>query len=165
MTVQQKLQVHIPELDFGVLAHGFTPYMRDYRVVIQFGASGEEAGTHECTFTHCVFTSTETRVRDDVWPLSWEDDFINYEAWLAAGEPSGYVWGANWTLAYPGLTYVENSALAAEWTARLGKSMHELTVETDAYFLRLVFHDVRFRQLNRETSPLDKVLIPLGSRE
>jgi hypothetical protein len=162
MTVQEKLRKHLPELDFGVQAHGFKPYMRDYIVVVQIGGNSEAAGTHECLFTHCVVANVETRVRDDVWPQSWNDEFINYEAWRAAGEPSGYVWGAEWTLAYPGLTYVASSALAAEWAARLGKSMHELTLETDAYLLRLVFHDVRFRQLNNETSPVNSVLIPLA---
>lgn len=111
------------------------------------------------------FCKCKTRVRDDVWPRSWEDTLIDYEAWEAAGEPDGYVWGTKWTLAYPGLVYVEGSAIAAEWTARLGKSMHEVTIETDAYLLRVVFHDVRFRQLNCETSPLDKVLIPLAPKD
>jgi hypothetical protein len=162
VNVQQKLKDNLPEFDFGVLRHGYMPYMRDYGVIVQFGVAGREgSGKYECLFTHCVFASTETRVRDDVWLSSWDDNLIDYEAWEAAGHPDGYVWGASWSLAYPGLTLVDGSVLAADWSARVKAPMHEVTIETDAYLLRLVFHDVRFRKLGSETSPVDQVLVPM----
>jgi hypothetical protein len=161
MTVEEKLREGLPDCDFAVLRHAFAPYMRDYVVIAQIGGGGQLAGTHECLFTHCVLATVETRVRDDVWPISWNDALTDYEAWLAAGEPEGYVWGTCWSLAYPGLNYVRESSVAAAWSARLGKAMHEVTLETDGYLLELVFHDVRFRLLSNDTSIVDRVVIPL----
>ena len=123
---------------------------------------GRDPGTHELTFTHCVKLDYETRVRDDVWSRSWEAEFTDYAAWQAAGEPDGYVWGTNWSNAYPGLAAVPDSTDAARWTARLGKPMHEMTVETDRFFLRLVFHSIRTRRLSSDIGTISQVHIPLG---
>lgn len=38
---------------------------------------------------------------DEVWPRSWSDEFSDYQRWVSAKEPDGYVWGTNWSLAYP----------------------------------------------------------------
>ena len=37
ITVEDKLSAYLPEIDFGVLSHGFTSYMRDYLLVVQIG--------------------------------------------------------------------------------------------------------------------------------
>ncbi len=84
----------LPAVDVAVLGHGFAPHGRDYIVVIQ-DSIGPKPGTYELTFTHIVHLTYETRVHDDV--------LIDYSRWQAAGEPSGYFWGNNWSLAYPGI--------------------------------------------------------------
>src|SRR3954449_12756887 len=99
MHPMDKLLEWLPALDFAVLGHGLAPYGRDYIWIIQ-DCIGSDPGTHEVTFTHCVKFDYETRVRDDVWPRSWTDEFIDYEGWQKAGEPDGYVWGTNWSNAY-----------------------------------------------------------------
>jgi hypothetical protein len=91
----------LPALDFAVLEHRIPAHGRDYAMLVQ-DCLGSDPGTHEVTFTHCVEFHYETRVRDDVWPVSWSDDFTDYERWMEAGEPQGYVWGTNWSNAYPG---------------------------------------------------------------
>jgi len=164
MRFENKLLELLPEIDFGVLGHGYMPYMRDYAVVVQLPGDGPSSGVHRGIFTHCVLASVETRVRDTVWSVSWEDDFIDYETWQESGEPDGFVWGTNWSLAYPGLSCIPNSHDASAWSARLGKEMHEVTIETEAFFLRLVCHDVRMERISDDRSPLNKVLIPLEPR-
>jgi len=91
-----------PDLDFAVLEHGFAPHGRDYTVIAQYGGV-RDPGTYQLEFTHCVKAEIETRVSGGAWPASWRDEFTNYDRWLAAGSPDGYVWGTNWSLAYPGL--------------------------------------------------------------
>jgi hypothetical protein len=164
MPFEDKLRELLPEIDFGVLWHGYAPYMRDYDIVVQIPGNGPDAGVHRCTFTHCVLSSIETRVRDDVWPLSWGDELINYETWQKSGEPDGFVWGTNWSLAYPGLSSILDSPDASAWSRRLGKEMHEITIETEAFFLRLVCHDVRMERISEDQSPLNKILVPLAPR-
>ena len=78
----------IADCDFAVLAHGFLPHGRDYFMRVQ-DCIGHDPGTHELRFTHCVRLDYETRVRDDAWPISWSDDFLDYQRWKAA---SGTRW-------------------------------------------------------------------------
>ncbi len=112
-------------------------------------------------FTHCVQADCQTRVSDEAWVKSWDDVFLNYEKWEAAGEPDGYVWGTNWSNAYPGLTIVEHSEIAAAWTERIGKPFYELKMETDRFFIRVIFHDIQYRKLSESTETISAVTIPL----
>jgi hypothetical protein len=151
----------LPECDFGVLHHAFADHGRDYLMVVQIGGV-RAPGTYEVRFTHCVALTGETRVRDEVWPASWSEEFTDYHCWEAAGEPNAYVWGTKWSLAYPGLTVVRDSATATSWSRRLGQDMHEITVETDRFWISLVFHDIAWRKLDDRTDPVSRVVIPLG---
>jgi len=160
MTLHEKL-AEFPLFDIAVLHHGFVPYLRDYELLTETDWAGDLGGRYQYLFTHCVAVSYETRVLDHVWPRSWSDEFIDYQHWLDAGEPEGYVWGANWALAYPGWEFVEDSERAREWTERLGQSMYEGVLETNAYYLRLVFHDVRITKISDETGLMRQVSIPL----
>jgi hypothetical protein len=150
----------LPELDFALLAHGFQAHGRDYLWHIQ-DCLGADPGEHEIVFTHCVQVDCHTRVLDKVWLESWDDVFVDYERWEAAGKPEGYVWGTNWSNAYPGLTIVEDSAIAATWTEHIGKPFYEVTLETDRFFIRLVFHEIRYRKLSESTATISAVTIPL----
>lgn len=144
-----------------MLGHGWAEHGRDYLVVVQ-DMLGSDPGTHELTFTHCVRLDYETRVRDDVWPISWSDEFLDYQGWVDAGEPSGYVWGTNWSNAYPGLSTIDGSQVAAEWANRLGKDMSEAALETDRFHLRLVFHSVSWRRIADDIGTISQVHIPFG---
>ena len=147
--------------DFAVLAHGWAPHGRDYLFYIQ-DCLGADPGEHVWRFTHCVRADCETRVGDDVWPKAWTDDFIDFERWQASGEPSGYVWGTNWSNAYPGLTILDSSPVADEWTERVGKPFYECALETDRFFIRLVYHHIQTRKLNDNIGTIKAVTIPLG---
>jgi hypothetical protein len=142
----------LPEIDFGVMQHGFAPHGRDYVFVL------EVAGTYELTLTHVVELHYETRVHDEVWPVSWDDRLTDF---ATAGNSGGYVWGANWSLAYPGLSALDDDATAAHWSKRLGKAMYAATIETDRFKLSLIFHSVRSRKLSEEDSTVRQVMNPL----
>jgi len=150
----------LPQVDFAVLAHRYANHGRDYVVTIE-DCIGANPGQHELTFTHCVEAHCETRVGDSVWPKSWSDEFIDFRTWQGAKEPEGYVWGTNWSNAYPGIRAVDASDLAAEWSGRLGKPMFEATLETDRFFLRLIFHSLQVRRLNDRTDTISQVHTPL----
>lgn len=153
--LKRLLRDWLPELDFVLFQHGFADHGRDYRFVVQ------ATGTFELTLTHVVEMQYQTRVRDDVWPVSWDDRFIDYETWQAAGEPDGYVWGTNWSLAYPGLTMPDDDPAAAKWSERLAKTMYAMAIETDRFSLSMIFHDVRSRKISDDDSIIRRVIIPL----
>lgn len=147
--------------DLPILSHGFAPYQRDYVIEAELGGQTEHRGHYRFLFTHCTVANLTTAVRDATWQTSWDDRFIDYNAWLAAGGPEGYVWGVNWSSAYPGPTYIADSALASEWGSRLGRPMHEAVIETDAFRLQLVFHDLQVMRTGEEVSVYDLVTFPV----
>ena len=153
--LRKPLREWLSRVDFGVMHHGFAPHGRDYILVVQ------AAGTYELTLTHVVEQHYETRVRDDVWPKSWDDRFTDYAMWEAAGCPEGYVWGTNWSLAYPGLDTPDDDPAAGRWSQRLGKQMYGVVIGTDRFKLSVVFHSARTKKLSDHSSVVGRVLIPL----
>jgi hypothetical protein len=158
MSIQDRLN---QLFDLPVLSHGFAPYQRDYLIESEIGGTGPNRGRYLFTFTHCPVANLTTTIRDDSWKLSWDERFIDYQRWIGSGEPEGYVWGVNWSMAYPGPTYVEASQLAATWQARLGHEMHEAVIETNAFSLQLVFHDLRVERTGDTVSVYDQVSFPV----
>jgi hypothetical protein len=132
-----------PLYDSAIVRHGFAPFLRDYDVVAQINQY-----QFLYRFSHCTSAWVTTAMADPFWKESWDDLYTDRAAWESAGAPSGHVWGACYSLAYPGATYVENSELAREWTLRLGKPMHEVRIETNVHNLGLVFHDLIVRELH-----------------
>jgi len=131
-----------PLFDSSIVRHGFAPFLRDYDVVAKI-----KKHQFLYRFSHCTSATVTTAVADWIWQESWSDIFTDYSAWQRAGAPEGYVWGVCFSLAYPGATYVDNSAPAQEWANRLGKPMHEVRIETNAHNLCLIFHDLSVREL------------------
>jgi hypothetical protein len=142
----------LPEIDFGVMAHGFAPHGRDYVLTLQ------AAGTYVVTLTHVVEMHYETRVADSVWPISWDDVLTDYAAWEASGAPDGYVWGNNWSLAYPGLDAPDFDPVAEKWAARIGRAMYAASIETDRFKLSIIFHAARAEKLSDDGSVVSKVM-------
>ena len=153
-------QEKISEVDFAVMEHRFAPHGRDYIFIVQEGLVSEP-GTYELILTHVTSVKYETRVRDDVWGISWSDEFTSYAAWEAASEPEGYVLGTNWSLAYPGISVPTSSAEAEDWSRRLNKLMYPVSIETDRFKITLIFHTVIMRRISSDRSLLEQVLIPL----
>ena len=156
--LQELLQSGLPEIDFGVMSHGFMEHGRDYRFIIEIG----RAGTFELLFTHVVQLNYATRLSSEGWQRSWGDEFTDYQRWEASGEPDGYVFGTNWSLAYPGVTVADDNSDAIRWSRDLGRPMYAAQIETDRFSIVLVYADVRMTQLSSEASTVGKVLIPLN---
>jgi hypothetical protein len=150
----------ISEYDFGVLEHGFAPHGRDYRFLIEDSLC-RDPGTYELVFTHVVSLRYETRVGANTWRISWTDEFTDYARWKASGEPEGYVFGTDWSLAYPGLIALRESAEAQEWSSRLERSMYAASIETDRFLITLIFSGILHRKLSCETTTVKQVVIPL----
>lgn len=104
----KRLLEWLPECDFAVMDHGFAPHGRDYLLRVQ-ECLGPDPGEHLVEFTHTVFQELTTRVLPNGWLEAWHGVFCDYKLWLDAGEPGGYVWGTNWSMAYPGLKVIASS--------------------------------------------------------
>ncbi|HVC94701.1 MAG TPA: hypothetical protein VND64_13460 [Pirellulales bacterium] len=155
-----------PFFDNAVVRHGFATYMRDYEVHVIAGAAAPDGtrsyqeGRYRFVFTHCVVARAESALSDDTWRGSWGDVFCDYAAWEQAGCPVGYVFGVNAMEAYPGAKFCADSPLAAGWTRRLGRPMHEVTIETNGHRLQLVFHSLRIHKV-AQGDPATNSLSPI----
>ena len=128
--------------DQALVFHGFADYMRDYLLYVHCTAdprTGIQPETLRYRFIHCVRATVTTEVGDDVWKRSLDDRLINYETGV---DLDGFVWGVKWQCLYPGLEFVEQSTIAAEWSARIGIDFHEATITTEAQSISLVFSDL-----------------------
>ena len=163
--VRHKLEAS-PLFDNAIIEHHFTPYLRDYDIIIDVAAATPNSkrsyieGRYMFRFTHCVLAEVTTAVSDRGWRDSWGDEYIDYTAWEKAGAPDGYVWGVCESDVYPVLTYIEESPLAKEWSNRLGYPMSEVSIETNGHDIRLVFHDVIIRKI-AQGDPETQQLTPL----
>ena len=139
--------------DSWVLAHGQTEYVRDYDVFVALPAAKPHGpgsyieGHYRVRFTHSPLQRCETALGYETWRNSWADALIDWDSWKAAGEPGGgFVW-AQGASAYPGPSLVEDSPLATEWSNRTQREMYELKLETNAYVLSLLFHNLSVLQV------------------
>lgn len=158
--LQALLNDRLPEVDVGVMSHGFAKHGRDYVFILEDCISGNP-GTYKLTFTHVVDLRCTTAVRPEIWQRSWADEFIDYARWEAAGEPNGYIFGTDWSLAYPGFAALENDAGAVSWSQKLGRPMYAATIETDRFKMALVFHDAHLEQMSEEAPTVRQVISPL----
>lgn len=144
----------LPQYDFAVLHHGFLSHGRDYELVVQtYGR-----GTDRIVLTHVVVANYETAVRPEAWAQSWDDVFLDYER---AKDLGGYVWGTNWSLAYPGLSFPEDDPDVNKWSKVMGRQMHGASLKTDRLQLKFIFADVKTERLSGNTDPINKAIFPL----
>jgi hypothetical protein len=151
----------LPDCDFGVMDHGFLPHGRDYSFLVEV-SMGKNPGRYQVQLTHVVEFAHTTAVAEDHWRKSWGDAFLDYQSWVDAGEPEGYVWGTCWSLAWPGVSAKEPSPRASSWAARLGHPMYEAEIATDRFRINLVFHSLRWTKVSDETSVVSRVVLPLS---
>ncbi|WP_416865264.1 MAG: hypothetical protein ACMVP2_22910 [Imperialibacter sp.] len=147
--------------DVAVLRHGFVDYVRDYQFEIETNWVGDLAGRYLLTFKHCYDLTYKTLVNDDLIKKSWDDIFTSYEAWEKNNKPEGFVWGTNWSLAYPGFESIEASKRAEEWSDRLDKKMNEVSFETDSFVMTLIYESWTIRKINNDNSLISQVIVPI----
>jgi hypothetical protein len=149
-------------VDAGILAHGFTPYKRDYFFHIETLWKEPLAGQYLLLFRHCYEFDYNIVAEPKILTESWEDLFTDFEKYQAAGEPEGYVWGTNHMLAYPGFRLIQDSPRAAHWTARLGKQMQETCLEAEIFQMNLIFYDWTLTKINDETNLIRQIIFPIS---
>ncbi len=141
--------------DAAILRHGFTDYMRDYEIIVYGRNCPPHRDVHRYQFIGCVEAIAETRVPPRAFAKSLSDEFVlSGPDYPEKEEPEGFIWGVRFSNANPGLIYVRDGARAVHWSRALGRPMHEVTIETEAFHLRLVFADVRCEFLGHEDTPL-----------
>lgn len=94
--------------------------------------------------------------------IFYGDEFTDYGRWKASGEREGYVFGTDWSLAYPGIKILLASPAVQDWSNRLQRPMYLAGVDTDRFCISLVFTEVRDRKPSDEVGVVRQVVIPLS---
>src|SRR5690349_7443233 len=92
--------------DGALLFHSCTRYMRDYELIVENHVGPAERGTYSYLFRYCVEANFSTPLLGKHYRTSLDDRLIVYET---GKDLEGYVWGANWSLLYPGWELVSPS--------------------------------------------------------
>jgi hypothetical protein len=158
----------VEQQDFSgtaILRHGFTDYMRDYELIV--GARGGLPGDdlHRYQFVGCVEANVRTSVDASTFVQSLGDEFVySGPDFPNKPQPDGFIWGVRYSTSTFGLSVVETSPLAAKWTHELGVSMTEATIHTEAFHIQLVFADLRYEFLGRDSEILAAKTFPIKVR-
>jgi hypothetical protein len=140
--------------DAAILRHGFVDYMRDYEVIVGSRDGPPYTDVHRYLFVGCAEAVCETAITPEWFVRSLPDDFVlSGPDYPEKDDPKGFIWGVRWAAAFPGLSYLPDGEGARAWSARLGRRMHEVLLETNAYRLRLVFADIRHAYLGTQDQP------------
>jgi hypothetical protein len=138
------LKAELDEIfDAELLFHGFTPYMRDYELVVYQSVDPRSklAPRHRrYLFRHCVQASVSSGLDPRVWVSSLSDELI--ETHIVTMESTGHVWGVNCQVLYPGATIIEPSPEATRWEAAVGVPFHEVRIAGNTHVIALVFSDL-----------------------
>lgn len=139
--------------DQAVVFHGFADFMRDYDV-ITYVTTDPRTGIPPVhlryRFTKCVRADAVTAVRPDVWAQSLNDLLTDYSTGV---DMDGYVWGVKWQNIYPGMTLIEDSPAAAEWSSAVGIPFHEASITMNGHDLSLIFSELDVVSLDQGWSP------------
>jgi hypothetical protein len=152
---QEGLAAHLQEMTDNLLIyHGFTPYMRDYELIVLQPAS--PASEMDTRFLRFLFHScTEVLVRSLIGSQTWSesmDDKLLHPQQVAV-EASGYVWGVRGQELYPGPKIVENSRIARSWSQQVGIDFHEVEVKANAQQINLVFTNLSVEEVEPGYTP------------
>ena len=147
--------------DVAITKHGFTDYVRDYKFEIEANWIGDLAGKYDLIFKHCYELTYKTLIDDDTIIQSWNDLFTDFGVWEKNNEPEGFVWGTNWSLAYPGFKEIINSEKAKIWSEKLGKKMKEVNLQANSFEINLIYEKWSLEKINDNTSLIKKVMLPI----
>ncbi|THA85744.1 hypothetical protein [Streptomyces sp. A0592] len=139
--LQQTLNVTIGHL---VVHHGYTPYMRDYELVIYVWDGPQGPSYRRYLFRYCVEARCETFLPTDTWRASLDDRLLDRET--ADPDLGGYVWGAKYHEMY-GAELRRGSEAAHRWSKAIGIDFHEVHIETNAHDLTLLFSELEVSEV------------------
>jgi hypothetical protein len=139
--------------DHGLLHHAYTPSMRDYELVITASSDprlGRPVEHYSYLVVTCVAATVESVLPPALWARSLDEELLHPDPERVY---DAFVWGVEWQPLYPTFDLVDQSDQAAAWSAALGREFHELELESNAHRIRLVFSELRVRQVDVGYTP------------
>jgi len=142
MNVTETLQTY-DLYDAEIFGHGFTPTMRDYRLLVE-RLDHAPLGRFQYLFRGCMEAHYVVTLSPGA--VSLDDRLLDRQRSQDPDVPLGFQWWvASACSAEEGVHHSRTSERARHWEERLGLPMNELVIGTNVYRLTLVFHDLVVR--------------------
>jgi hypothetical protein len=123
--------------DAEILAHGFLPYLRDYRLLVR--RYDPPVGLYAYLFQGCVEVRYAVTLPPDA--VSMDEHLLKAES-ADMAPPAFQWWVGSACSSEEGVVLSHTSARALYWSDRLARQMVEIEIGTNVYRLALVFHDL-----------------------
>ncbi|MCA6444167.1 MAG: hypothetical protein IM600_12120 [Bacteroidetes bacterium] len=143
MTIKEKLDQH-DLFDQAIIRHGMLDNIRDYEIIGLI--SGQEYEEEiQYVFKGCIKADFKVIVKPAHY--SMDDRLLDLSRQSESDYPKGFIWGVNYAVTYPGLTLTENTDELIQLEKTYGHKFYKIFIETNAYELTLLFHDLDIKVL------------------
>jgi hypothetical protein len=145
MTVREKLEQY-DLYDQSIRRHGILDTIRDYEVIGYFCGSDYDLEV-QYIFKGCVNVAYEVTVNSE--HFSMDDRLLDLNRQDEPDYPDGFIWGAKHAVVCPGWTLLQDTDELKKLEDTYKIRFYQVRFETNAYDLKLTFHDVDIGQLRR----------------
>lgn len=146
----EKVPEEVVNADFshgGIVRHGYTDYMRDYEIIVCSLLGPPWDDLHKYQFVGCVETHCQSVVDPAMYAASISD--LNVTCIDEGDEqPAGFIWGTR-SSELPSIDFFKDTASSDAWSRKLAMSCYEARLVTEAYSLKIIFHELRYEFLGR----------------
>ncbi len=144
MTVKEKLDEY-DLFDNSITKHGNLENIRDYEIIGYLCGQAFDLEVRY-VFKGCI----EVNFKNMVEPKSFsmDDRLLELDRQDEPDYPHAFIWDAG-TIVYPGWNLEENTDELNQLESLYKIKFHKIIIETNAYNLNLVFHDLEINLLKR----------------
>jgi len=145
MTIKEKLEEY-DLFDQSIVRHGILACIRDYEIIGHLHGRDQFLKV-QYVFKGCIKADYEVRVAPEHY--SMDKRLLDLDRQNEPDFPKGFIWGANYSAVYPGWKFRQDTNELKDIERKYRLKFYEIFFETTAYNLKLIFHDIEIKVLER----------------
>ena len=151
MTIKDKLE-EFDLFDQSIIRHGSLDNVRDYEIIGYLCGADLDAEV-QYIFKGCIQADYKIKLADTKH-FSMDDRLLDLQRQNEPDFPKAFIWGAG-VVVYPGWTLTQDTDELKQLEKNYGVTFSKISIDTNAYSLTLVFHDIEtkvLRQIDKKKS-------------
>lgn len=144
MTIEEKLS-EFDLFDNSIVRHGNCENIRDYEIIGYLNGQDFDAEV-KYIFKGCIETNFKNNIKPEYF--SMDDRSLDLTKQNDFDYPKGFIWAAG-VMVYPGWRLEENTEELKRLERLYNIKFHKIYIETNAYNLDLIFHDLEVTLLKK----------------
>lgn len=153
MTIKEKLE-EFDLFDQAIIRHGSLDNVRDYEIIGYLSCADLDAEV-QYIFKGCIQSDYKIKLVDPKH-FSMDERLLDLTRQDEPDYPKAFIWAAG-VMVYPGWTLAQGTDELKQLEKNYGVSFSKISIDTNAYSLTLVFHDVEtkvLRQIEKKKNAL-----------